>query len=332
MVNIGQVVVGIIILLVVVGGLLYIFYSRSNAVEKTGYGALIMLALISMMIPIFWIAEGGQEASAQSSQFELGVQRGLALYAQYCTNNCYQISKDGKLLNPTYNGYTIDQLNQLSDEQLMRIIAAGIYAPGVTPPPVRSLVDDTAYGGPLSTMDEQYLFDFLRSADPGYLKSNGYPLHNGFDDLVSYLQNNDTTAYNAALAAGSPTDFGTPVNMSNQKSVTIEILNSAPGQTCDPACFQYKNVEVKVGTTITWINKSSTPHTVTAAQGESASVETPASGSFDSSNGTLTKLLQPGQSYTYTITQADYNLNSNHEIMYYCKIHPMMVAALTIVQ
>lgn len=332
MVNIGQVVVGVILLLLVVGGLLYIFYSRSNAVEKTGYGALIMLALVSLMIPVFWIVEGGQEASAQTSQYTLGVQRGLALYAQYCTDNCYQITKAGKLLNPTYNGYTIDQLNALSDAQVMRIITAGIYAPSATPPAANSLVDDTAYGGPLSTMDEQYLFDFLRSADPEYLKSNGYPIHSGFDDLVSYLQNNDTTAYNAALAAGSPTNFGTPVNMTNQKTLTINIADTAPGQTCNPSCFQYKNVEVKVGTTITWVNKSNLPHTVTAGQGESASVLTPATGSFDSSAGTATKLLMPGQSYTYTITPADYSLNSNHEIMYFCKIHPMMVAALTIVQ
>ena len=332
MVNIGQVVVGVILLLLVVGGLLYIFYSRSNAVEKTGYGALIMLAMVSLMIPVFWIVEGGQEASAQTSQYALGVQRGLALYAQYCTNNCYQITKAGKVLNPTYNGYTIAQLNAMADAQVQRIIVGGIYAPGVTAPSASQLIDDTAYGGPLSSMDEQYLFDFLRSADPAYLTSNGYPNHNGFDDLVSYLQNNDTAAYNAALAAGNPTDFGTPVNMTNQKTLTIDIASTAAGQTCSPSCFQYKNVEVKVGTTITWINKSNLPHTVTAAQGESASVLTPATGSFDSSGGTATKLLQPGQSYTYTITAADYNLNTNHEIMYFCKIHSMMVAALTIVQ
>src|SRR6266566_4836933 len=41
MIDFGQAVVGIIVLLLAVGALLYVFYSRTNAVEKTGYGALI---------------------------------------------------------------------------------------------------------------------------------------------------------------------------------------------------------------------------------------------------------------------------------------------------
>jgi len=53
MIDPGQAIIGIIALLVAVGALLYVFYSRTNAVEKTGYGALIMLAIVSLMIPIF---------------------------------------------------------------------------------------------------------------------------------------------------------------------------------------------------------------------------------------------------------------------------------------
>ncbi|GER92009.1 hypothetical protein KDW_61710 [Dictyobacter vulcani] len=44
--NLVQAIVGIVVLLVVVGGLLYIFYSKTNAVEKTGFGSLIMLGLV----------------------------------------------------------------------------------------------------------------------------------------------------------------------------------------------------------------------------------------------------------------------------------------------
>jgi plastocyanin len=334
MINIGQVVVGVILLLVVVGGLLYIFYSRSNAVEKTGYGALIMLALISLMIPVFWIMEGSQQANAQVQQYTLGVQRGLALYAQYCTNNCYSI-KNGKVVNPTYNGFTIDQLNQMSDSQLMRVISAGIYAPGVTPPSANLLVESQDYGGPLSSMDVQYLFDFLRSADPDYLKKNGYPNQNGFDQLVSYLQSNVPAAYASAVALGSVGNFGTPVDMTNQKAITIDILDTVSGQNCQPSCFQYPNVKVKVGTKITWVNKSTVGHTVTASTGEStaASALKPDESIFDSAgSATSFNLIQPGQSFTYTVTQAAYNLNADHMVVYYCKIHPMMVAALTIVQ
>ncbi len=51
MINFEQGIIGIIVLLVVVGGLLYLYYSRTNAVEKTGYGSLILLSLVSLMIP-----------------------------------------------------------------------------------------------------------------------------------------------------------------------------------------------------------------------------------------------------------------------------------------
>lgn len=333
--NIGQVIVGIILLLVVVGGLLYIFYSRSNAVEKTGYGALIMLALVSLMIPVFWIVENSQQANAQSQQFSLGVQRGMALYAQYCTNNCYTI-KGGKLVNPTYNGYTINDLNQMSDSQLTRVVAAGVYAPGVAIPSTNLLVQSDQYGGPLSSNDVTYLFDYLRSADPAYLKQNNYPSQNGFDGLVTYLQTNSPTTYATAVALGSPANFGTPVDMTSQTAVTINIENTVSGQTCTPSCFQYQNIKVKVGTKITWVNKSSVGHTVTASTGEStaSSALQPNESIFDSagSASSLTNLVQPGQSFTYTVTTAAYNLNSDHAVLYYCKIHPMMLAEITIVQ
>jgi plastocyanin len=335
MVNIGQVVVGVIVLLVVVGGLLYIFYSRTNAVEKTGYGALIMLALVSLIIPILWIVESGQEASAQVQQFTTGVQSGMQLYAQYCTNNCYTI-KNGKIVNPTYNGFTIDQLNAMSDSQLMRTIDAGIYAPGVPTPSPNLLVDSINYGGPLQVNDVTYLFDFLRSADPAYLQKNGYPNHNGFDDLVSYLQANNPSAYATAVALGSPANFGTPVDMTNKSAVTILINHAPPCKPTSsmPDCFQYTNVKVKVGTVITWINQGAVGHTVTAAVGEStAGTLTPAENIFDSAGSASSfNLIQPGKSFSYKVTLDAYNFNPDHVVMYYCKIHLMMIAAITIVQ
>jgi hypothetical protein len=50
---------------------------------------------------------------------------------------------------------------------------------------------------------------------------------------------------------------------------------------------------------------------------------------FDSG---VSKLLMPGQSFTYTVTAAAYNFNTDHTVLYYCQIHPAMVAELTIVQ
>ncbi len=45
-----QAVIGIVVLLIAVGGLLYLFYARTNAVQKTGYGALIMLLIVALII------------------------------------------------------------------------------------------------------------------------------------------------------------------------------------------------------------------------------------------------------------------------------------------
>src|SRR5579863_4742089 len=137
MVNPLYFIVGIIILLIVVGGLLYIFYSRTNAVEKTGYGAVIMLALISLMIPVFWIMEAGNQTVAQANQQTLAVERGMELYAQYCVQDCYKI-QNGKIVDATYNGYTISALNQMKDADLTRIIYGGIYNPAAATPATRS--------------------------------------------------------------------------------------------------------------------------------------------------------------------------------------------------
>src|SRR5712691_10501519 len=103
MIDPGQAIVGIIVVLVAVGALLYVFYSRTNAVEKSGYGALIMLSVISLMIPVFWILEGNQEAVSQSQQHIVAVQRGATLYGQYCYQ-CHGTQGQGRVGPPKLNG------------------------------------------------------------------------------------------------------------------------------------------------------------------------------------------------------------------------------------
>jgi len=128
--------------------------------------------------------------------------------------------------------------------------------------------------------------------------------------------------------------------MTKQKTITIDIIDSPAGSTCQPACYAVAdpknpgkeivspNVKVKVGTTITWVNKSKTPHTVTSIVGENGAAPVPAK-VFDSGIGNL---LGAGKSYTYTVKADAFTFNSNHIVVYYCQVHPIMVAALTIVQ
>ncbi len=334
--------VGIIVVVLVTSGLLYMFYARSNAVEKAGSGALIMLAVVSLMIPVFWILEGNNQASAKSQQHTLAVQRGSGLYAQYCIEGCYTILNN-KVVNPKYNGYTIAQLNAMTDNDLMRIINGGNYNPAAPMPSNKNaIVYGQDYNGPLSANDVQYLFEFLRSADPEYLMKNGFASsqaqaasQNGFNTLPDVLQNGippdisaNTAAYATAVAQGKAGQFLLPTDMTKVSHVTMTIVPTASDRSCQPACYQILNLEVKVGTVITWINQSPDKHTVTALYGDGSSTPKMAPQIFDSgsNNGVAT-----GQKYSYTVTQAAYNFNKNHTVVYFCQYHTQMLAELTIV-
>jgi plastocyanin len=330
MVNVGQVVVGIIVLLVVVGVLLYLFYSRTNAVEKTGFGSLTMLALVSLMIPIFWISESGNQVNAQNQQQALAIKRGMMLYAQVCTDKCYAI-KDNKVADAKYNGYPVDTLNSQSDDELRRIISAGIY--NGTPANANAVPRADQYGGQLQTNDVDYLFAFIRSADSAYAKKKGFTgdaAKSGFTLLPDYLQVSLPAQYKDAVSLGQTGAFGNPVDLTAQKAVTINIVTNSSSGLCAPeGCYDPVNVKVKVGTVITWVNKTPVNHTVTAIVGKETASPKPAPEIFDSG---MNNLIPANGTFKYTVTAAAYNFNSDHTVIYYCRVHPMMLAELTIVQ
>ncbi len=71
--------------------------------------------------------------------------------------------------------------------------------------------------------------------------------------------------------------------------------------------FMSSNIQVKVGTTVTWTNQDSVPHSVTFKNGMKDS-----------------GLLYQGQSFSYTF-------NTPGTYQYYCTVHPNMVATVTVV-
>ena len=328
MVDPAQAAIGIIVLLIVVGALLYIFYSRTNAVEKTGYGALMLLSVTALMIPVFWILESNNQASATQDQFTTSVQNGAADYAQYCFQ-CHGtkgqgIPGKGSALN---NNPTV---NNLTDQEIMAVIAGGVYNPANPNAPLMQPFS-LQYNGPLNDIDIQYLLALIRSSDPAYLHKNGYatgPNVNGFAQVPNNIQLNNPTLYATAVALEQAGQFGTPVDMTNSKDITIDIKAPTSGQNCNPDCYTPINIKVKVGTVITWVNSSPDPHTVTAISGTNPAVHTIAKNVFDSG---INSPIKTGQKFTWTVTRAAYTLNSNHTVIYYCQIHPQMVAILTIV-
>src|SRR5258708_424723 len=201
MVNPVQAAVGIIVLLVTVGALLFIFYSRTNAVEKTGYGALVMLSIVSLMIPVFWIMETNGQTQAKIAQNNVAVQQGAALYAKYCFQ-CHGLNGQGQA-GPKLNGNS--DVSKLSDTDLMRIIEGGV------PKNLNDLSNaglgmpawSDQYGGPLSNPQIQYLFALIRSSDPVYLPKNGDPSGantHGFNHVPNDNQQSNPTGYATALA------------------------------------------------------------------------------------------------------------------------------------
>jgi plastocyanin len=211
----------------------------------------------------------------------------------------------------------------------VRIISAGIYD---TADPTKSLMPawSQVFGGPLTDNDIQYLFALIRSSDPTYLQKNGFSSGNGFKQVPGIIQSSNPTSYQTAVAQESSGQFGAPVDLTKQKAVTINIVQPPAGASCSPACYELTNVKVKVGTVITWVNKSTTIHTVTAIEGTDVSNIKIAKNIFDSG---LTTPIATGGTYTYTVTTAAYNFNpSSHSVIYYCQFHPSMLAELTIVQ
>jgi plastocyanin len=337
--NLGLTVVGLILLLVVVGGLLYIYYSRTNAVEKNGYGLLIMFSIISLMIPTFWILESNRQASQTVVQFNDSIRRGMVVYANTCTYDCYGIVVDKSgtsvINHPEYNGYSFGELNDMLDPAVIRIISAGEFKPG-TPnmPGDNAIPRSDKYGGALLSNDVTDLLNFIRSDSPEYLKKNGFS-HNQLDDLATYLQGSAPAQYAAAITFEKNGQFGQPVDMSSQKTVTIDIVDHGQeGTNCASAdgCFTNPSIIVKVGTTITWVNKSTMQHTVTATDGQDLASPKAAPQVFDSAPQYPNGLIPPGQQFSYTVTADAYNFNkSTHEVIYFCSIHPAMLAKLTIV-
>lgn len=88
------------------------------------------------------------------------------------------------------------------------------------------------------------------------------------------------------------------VILAQQQSQAVTIQNFA---------FSPASLTVAPGTTVTWTNKDSTAHTVTA----------------DSGTGPSSSQIAPGQSYSYTFQQSG-------TYAYHCSIHPQMKATVTV--
>lgn len=109
------------------------------------------------------------------------------------------------------------------------------------------------------------------------------------------------------FTAGCGSKKDDPSPTPKPSSATVEILDGAMTYDDDPTNdFSPNTLNVKVGTTVTWVNNDNAPHTVTADNG-----------SFDSG------MIQPGAKWSHTF-------NKSGKFSYFCTPHPWMKAKVVV--
>ena len=106
-------------------------------------------------------------------------------------------------------------------------------------------------------------------------------------------------------ATASPTQAST-ASSSVSANACAEGATGTQTVTIADLAFAPTDLTVSAGTAVTWTNNDSTTHTATADDG-----------SFDCG------LINPGKSFTFTFATAG-------TFSYHCKIHPSMVAKITV--
>jgi plastocyanin/mono/diheme cytochrome c family protein len=304
---------GLAVIVVVGAALMYIFYSRGTNVEKAGYGSLLFIIAVAFIIPLLTISQQQDQASATKSIYNANLVRGAALYGQYCAS-CHGFQGQG-LAGPKLNNNPA--VNKFSNDDITRIISAGIPNDPTNPTKLAMPAWSSNYGGSLTEDDISYLVALIRSSDPAYIATNNLPENtNGFSYVLGTLTNPTQIAeWHKEKTTGSrPTDL---VDLTSQSAVTIEAVAS----TTNASGFQWEamgqttaDITIKVGTTVTWVNKSSQPHNVFSGP----------SGSPDQ-KFQETGTLAPNSTDTFTFT-----FTTAGEFPFFCAIHPAMIGWISV--
>jgi len=292
---------GLAVASLVVASLLYIFFSRANAVARTGYASLLMIIATALLISLLTVNQQQQQASASAQLYQTRLQTAAARYATYCAL-CHGLLGQG-INGPALNNNP--DVSKLTDDDLTRIISGGIADPN-NPKSLLMPAWLQAYGGPLTEQDISDLVAFIRSSDPAYRMTNNLPSTNGFGYVFGSLTTATQIAeYHQEQQSGSRPPLAQFTDMTGKSQVTIPIENSTtltPGANWS---FAPRYIIVSVGTTITWDNMSGAPHTVVPKKAGAF----PASSVLPAGTGT----------YFNTFTTAG-------DYPYFCSIHPAMTA------
>jgi plastocyanin len=126
-------------------------------------------------------------------------------------------------------------------------------------------------------------------------------------------QGGGSNATNAATTSGGNATNATGAAGGNA-TTSASIVSGA--STLTDTAYQPNPLQVSVGSTVTWTNNDSQPHTVTSGSNGQPDNK------FNSSPN-FTPLLNPGQTFEHTFTEAG-------EYPYFCLVHPNMVGTVSV--
>jgi plastocyanin len=125
-------------------------------------------------------------------------------------------------------------------------------------------------------------------------------------------------ATNATMMGASNATNATATGASGGNTTTSSVSIVPGASTLTTDAYSPNPIQVSVGTTVTWTNNDSQPHTVTSGSNGQPDNK------FNSSPN-FTPLLNPGQTFSFTFTQAG-------EYPYFCTLHPNMVGTVSVSQ
>src|SRR5215207_1459815 len=132
--------------------------------------------------------------------------------------------------------------------------------------------------------------------------------------------NATTTGTNATTTGTNATTTGTTGNTTGTSTTSagggtsVSIVSGSSSLT--DTAYQPNPIQVSVGTTVTWTNNDSQPHTVTSGSNGQPDNKFNSSPNFN-------PLLNPGQTFSFTFTQAG-------DYPYFCMLHPNMVGTVNV--
>jgi plastocyanin len=112
-----------------------------------------------------------------------------------------------------------------------------------------------------------------------------------------------------------PTTISTTTTMlAYAAEIAADVTQASSSKTTN--AYSPNPINAAVGDTVTWINRDSTPHTVTSGQNGQPD------GRFDSSPN-FNPLMAPAATFSHTFTEAG-------EYPYYCALHPNMIGTVIV--